>query len=185
MARDFKVAVDVKPVERGLREFARQVPFAVSYAMNLTARNAVEYMRSDIQRIFTIRNNWEALGITFKPASKRDLSVEIGSRHYYMSPQGYFRCVGPVAAYSHSASEGRRPPSHVQTAPNWSHISPFCGCVPRPFADVFTPSPEHPSQSAVDGSVHVPGEADWHASYCCTTTSYFPIRYPFANVTVC
>ncbi len=87
MARDFKVAVDVRPVERGLREFRRQVPFAVSYAMNLTARNAVEYMRSDIQRIFTIRNNWEALGITFKPASKRDLSVEIGSRHHYMAAQ--------------------------------------------------------------------------------------------------
>lgn len=87
MARDFKVAVDVRPVERGLREFARQVPFAVSYAMNLTARNSVEYMRSDIQRIFTIRNNWEALGITFKPASKRDLSVEIGSRHHYMAAQ--------------------------------------------------------------------------------------------------
>jgi hypothetical protein len=87
MARDFNIAVDVRPVERGLREFARQIPFAVSYAMNLTARNAVEYMRSDIQRIFTIRNNWEALGITFKPASKRDLTLEIGSRHHYMAAQ--------------------------------------------------------------------------------------------------
>jgi hypothetical protein len=87
MARDFKVTVDAKLVERALKESARQIPFAISYAMNLTARNAVEYMRSDIQRIFTIRNNWEALGITFKPASKRDLSVEIGSRHQYMAAQ--------------------------------------------------------------------------------------------------
>ena len=87
MARDFKVAIDTKPVERGLREFVRQIPFALSYAMNLTARNCVEYMRTDIQHIFTVRNNWEALGITFKPASKHDLSVEVGSRHQYMAAQ--------------------------------------------------------------------------------------------------
>jgi hypothetical protein len=87
MARDFNIVIDTKIIEHGLKEFARQIPFAVSYAMNLTAKNCVEYMRSDIHRIFTIRNNWEAMGITFKPASKRDLSVEVGSRHEYMAAQ--------------------------------------------------------------------------------------------------
>lgn len=44
-------------------------------------------MRKDIQRVFTVRNNWEALGITVRPASKRDLSMEVGSRHVYMAAQ--------------------------------------------------------------------------------------------------
>ena len=87
MARDFNIAVDVGPVARGLKEFARQIPFAISKAMNETGKDCVVYMRSDIQRIFTIRNNWEALGITFRPASKRNLTLEIGSRHAYMAAQ--------------------------------------------------------------------------------------------------
>ena len=30
------------------------------------------------------------------------------------SPHGYFRCTGPFAAYSHSASDGNRIPRHSQ-----------------------------------------------------------------------
>ena len=30
------------------------------------------------------------------------------------SPHGYLRCVFPLAAYSHSASDGRRPPAQAQ-----------------------------------------------------------------------
>lgn len=81
------VVVDTKPIITGLTEYARQIPFATSYAMNLTAKDCVTFMRSDIKRIFTIRNNWEAMGITFDPATKRDLRLTIGSRHDYMAAQ--------------------------------------------------------------------------------------------------
>lgn len=41
MPRDFNITIDKRPVEQGLREFARRIPFAMPYAMNLTARNCV------------------------------------------------------------------------------------------------------------------------------------------------
>lgn len=85
------VVVDAEPLVKGLQAYARSVPFATSYAMNLTAKDAVTFMREDIHRIFTIRNNYEAMGITFSPAGYKPgpsyLNLTIGSRHDYMAAQ--------------------------------------------------------------------------------------------------
>lgn len=79
--------VDDTAIRYGLREFARQIPFATSLAMNQAAKRCLPLLRADLHAVFTIRNKWEEMGINFKAATKRDLSVIIGSRHDYMEQQ--------------------------------------------------------------------------------------------------
>lgn len=78
---------DTSAVEKGLKDLKRNLPFGISYAMNLTAKDVTPVLRKDIVKVFTIRNNWEAMGITFNAATKRNLRVEVGSRHDYMQAQ--------------------------------------------------------------------------------------------------
>jgi len=79
MGNGFDIRVDTAPFVEGLREFVRQVPFAMSFAMNSTGKDALAYMRSDVQRIFTIRTNLDRLGINAKWSTKHDLSLVLGS----------------------------------------------------------------------------------------------------------
>lgn len=79
MANGIDIRIDTQPFVEGLREFSRQVPFAVSFAMNQTGKDALAYMRSDVQRIFTIRTNLDRLGINAKWSTKHDLSLVLGS----------------------------------------------------------------------------------------------------------
>lgn len=83
----FSFDIDSREFDREMGSFARQIPFMTSYAMNLTGKQSVIQVRQDIHRIFTIRNKWEELGVTFKPASKSRLVLEVGSRHEYMAAQ--------------------------------------------------------------------------------------------------
>ena len=53
-------------------------------------------------------------------SSSSNTAVSFAQLGSGVSPQGYFRCTGPVAAYSHSASDGSLPPSHAHTAPAWA-----------------------------------------------------------------
>lgn len=82
-----EIKIDHKRVARQLGAFVKQTPFALSYGMNLTAGDAVKTIRTDLHRFFTVRNAWTAKGVSFKPSTKRNLNVEIGSKDEYMVAQ--------------------------------------------------------------------------------------------------
>lgn len=81
------VRIDTRDFVRQMRGFTQQIPFAVSVALNATAKEAVGFVRSNLTGTFVIRSKWVASGVTFNPSSKRNLSVEIGSRQPYMEAQ--------------------------------------------------------------------------------------------------
>jgi hypothetical protein len=79
--------IDTLAFDRQMKGFTKQIPFAVSVALNTTAKESVGFVRASLMDTFTIRSKWVASGITFNPSSKRDLRVEIGSRQAYMEAQ--------------------------------------------------------------------------------------------------
>lgn len=87
---DLSVRVDTRELERRLGGFQKQIPFAISKALNETAKNATAYVRTDMQRTFTIRGSWETKGSRTNPgvsmnvSTKRNLTAEVGTGHAYM-----------------------------------------------------------------------------------------------------
>lgn len=81
------IKVDTKEFERRLHGFEKQIPFAISKALNSTARDAVTVLQARLPEVFTIRTDWERRGLTFNPSGKSDLRAEVGSRHEYMEAQ--------------------------------------------------------------------------------------------------
>lgn len=63
---------------------AKQVTFALASALTAVAREAQAASVSDIERTFTVRNNWDkpsnAMGVKVLPASKTDLSAAVVTR---------------------------------------------------------------------------------------------------------
>lgn len=112
-------------------------------------------------------------------ASKTACSPQIGAGEL---PHGYCRCTaGPLAASSHSAELGSRPPRKAHTFAACARVRPFCGCRCRTFADRFT---SHPlaTKSFAEGGVHPPINAS-QASCRRVVTSNLPMRKPCSIVT--
>ena len=68
----------------------KQIAFAASKSLNVTAKAAVENIRKNLPSKFTLRNSWTGKGIAFAGCSKRDwpnMQVVIGSKDWYMADQ--------------------------------------------------------------------------------------------------
>lgn len=77
-------------VMRQLDDFAkRQVPFAMSRALNDTAREIQRDIRFEMPRNFKIRRQWVLKGIQVKPSTKRDLRAMVFSKDKFMGRQEY------------------------------------------------------------------------------------------------
>jgi hypothetical protein len=76
---------------REYEEHADQFPFAISLAMNKTAKGpAVDHLREGLvtDARFTVRGKWTPGGIRFwKAASKTDLTVKLGAINDYLRAQ--------------------------------------------------------------------------------------------------
>ena len=82
------IEFDEKRLLRFFGDFARQVPFAMSLALNKTAFDARNKLRDDLPDHFTIRNRRTRSGIRVGKATKSKLEAEIGSLDDYMARQG-------------------------------------------------------------------------------------------------
>src|SRR5271157_4833513 len=68
----------------------RQIAFAASKSLNLTAREAVDNIRKTLPSKFTLRNSWTRKGIAFAGCNKWDwpnMQVVVGSKDWYMADQ--------------------------------------------------------------------------------------------------
>lgn len=82
------VGVRIEVNERQMRRFfqelsARELPFAMSLAMNTAAAEARDHVRREVPKRFTVRSRGVLRGFTFNPSHKRqwpNLRVEIGTR---------------------------------------------------------------------------------------------------------
>lgn len=69
---------------------SKQIAFAASRSLNVTAKETVETIRNDLPKKFRLRNSWTRKGIIFAGCNKREwphLSVIIGSKDWYMKDQ--------------------------------------------------------------------------------------------------
>lgn len=86
------VSVDPKPLLKQLDRLTRDhVPFAMSKALTMTAKDGQETLKKMLPTKFTIRNNWTAKGIRITPARKadglRNMASEVGSKDWFMADQ--------------------------------------------------------------------------------------------------
>lgn len=83
------IELDVGIFERRMNEFQRQIPFAVSKALNMTAKAGVPDTRKDLRksRDFTIRSPWVPQGIQMRASNKKMLVAQIGSVDEFMVRQ--------------------------------------------------------------------------------------------------
>lgn len=83
-----RIQVNADAVARGLDNAAKkQLPFAIAKALTLTAKAAQADVIAHLGDTLTIRNAWISKGIRIKPATKRTLTAEIGSRDRFMALQ--------------------------------------------------------------------------------------------------
>lgn len=61
----------------------RQLPYAQSSALNGTAYKIQRYQRANMEKKFTIRNNWTLKGVIVEKATKQNLQVQIAIRDKY------------------------------------------------------------------------------------------------------
>lgn len=73
------VDVDTKQLANSLLRAPRnQVPFAVAMALTRTAQGIQQQLKQDVDKRFTLRNNFVRNAIRFDKATKRDLSAVVG-----------------------------------------------------------------------------------------------------------
>jgi hypothetical protein len=93
----FSMERDVAGYVSGLRAVPReQLPFAISLALNRTAQDARQSIRSDIARAFDRPTPFTLNSVEIRPATKRNLEVEVwlkddmegpGTPSHYLAPQ--------------------------------------------------------------------------------------------------
>lgn len=119
----FEIRVDDGEVERELRVMPRQVPFALSVALNEVAWKARDALRATLPAHLTLRNAFTLSGITVEKGTKATLEAKVGEleNRWWMASQAL-------------GEEGRRPPKGVvhvaQTGEDGS---------PRPAPDKVVP----------------------------------------------
>lgn len=82
----FAVDLDFLPFRKALMGAAKnQFPFAISKALNATAKGAQGVIQRELPHIFTLRRNWVVKGIQIRAATKRDLTARVGSVDAFMA----------------------------------------------------------------------------------------------------
>ena len=84
---DAVIKVNDKEFRRRMKGFEKQIPFAMSKALNATARDAVEVTKARLDDDFTIRSRWVQKGIRANFSNKRNLVATVGSVDEFMQDQ--------------------------------------------------------------------------------------------------
>lgn len=85
-----EIEVNIPEVVFGLNAIAqKQIPFALSVAINETLAEAQKAVRQELPRRFTIRNKWVAKGIVIQRSTKQKAVGSIGSRDEFMALQEF------------------------------------------------------------------------------------------------
>lgn len=89
MASDaITVKFDIAPILRALSSMVRkQVPYAISQALNQTAFDARAHLQAHLGDSFTIRNTFTARGLRVEKATKTNHEAAVGSVRDYMKLQ--------------------------------------------------------------------------------------------------
>lgn len=85
----FDIRVDDKEIERELRVMPRQIPFALSVAINDVAWKAREALRGTLPAHLTLRNAFALSGITVEKGTKATLDAKVGelANRWWMASQ--------------------------------------------------------------------------------------------------
>lgn len=91
------VTSNVKEIEKSLNELAyKQLPFATAMALNASANQAVEDLKTDMKRVFDRPTPWTLNAFYVKPATKNKPDAWVGIRDFafkgtpawkYLNPQ--------------------------------------------------------------------------------------------------
>ena len=87
MTMDVRIKVDVREVERWLTHARRQIPYALSKAINDTLFDARQALVAELPAYMTIRNRWTERGMRVAKASKATSTGAVGSMREYMRAQ--------------------------------------------------------------------------------------------------
>lgn len=82
-----RISVNVTEAARMFKGWQKQVPYALSQALNGTVLAAQGQLRKDLRKRFIIRTNWVSKGLQARFATKRDLAAVIGSKDPFMAQQ--------------------------------------------------------------------------------------------------
>lgn len=88
MADNIRIRIDTSVVERGLAHVTKEIPFALSVAINACALDARDELRTTLPDYFHVRSKWTAGSMATNFSDKRHLLAEVGSRQEYMRLQG-------------------------------------------------------------------------------------------------
>lgn len=119
----FDIRVDDKEIERELRVMPRQIPFAMSVALNDVAWKARDALRGSLPAHFTLRNAFTLSGITVEKGTKATLDAKVGEldTRWWMASQ----VVGDAARHppkgmvhiAETGEEGSPRPAHDKVIP--------------------------------------------------------------------
>lgn len=82
-----RISINVPDAARMFRNWQKQIPYALSQALNGTVLAAQGQLRKDLGKRFIIRSNWVSKGLQTRFATKRDLTAVIGSKDPFMREQ--------------------------------------------------------------------------------------------------
>ena len=82
-----EIKVDTDRFRKQFGEFQRQIPFAISSALNTLAIKSQAKIRGELPRDFTIRSPWVAKGVKVQKGTKRTLEATVGSVDDFMAEQ--------------------------------------------------------------------------------------------------
>lgn len=81
---DFKTVPFAKAMEAA---YKNQIPFATANALTTTVKQAQGVIQREAESVFTLRNKHVPRGIRINPATKRNLTAEVGSVDPFMRLQ--------------------------------------------------------------------------------------------------
>ena len=82
-----RIEIPITQAARFVRGIERQLPYALSQALNGTVLAAQAQLRKGLKSRFVIRTNWVGKGLQARFSTKRDLTAVIGSKDPFMALQ--------------------------------------------------------------------------------------------------
>lgn len=81
---EFIIDTSLDKLPKVLRNFKDQIPYAASLALNSTGYDVMKGMRLETKEQLTNRNRFTERQVVYTKARKQNLSVEIGTKAWYM-----------------------------------------------------------------------------------------------------
>lgn len=81
------VKVDTKLFDGQMKGFVKQVPFALSRSLNMTAKAALPDLKKSVKHDLIVRSPWVPKGIQMRASTKTSLEASVGSVDDFMVKQ--------------------------------------------------------------------------------------------------